>query len=103
MDFFLDLGSENFTVKTLHFFQLFMKVLLWTLAHAEHHHHHRLEFPQLLLKGAGLFQRAGQTKEQAAGMAENSHSLNHFWHVFTLFLSVTPLCSLWEPFKPEHS
>ena len=28
----------------------------------------------------------------------------HFWHVFSDFLlSVTQLCSLWEPFQPEHS
>ena len=92
--------------------------------------------------GAGLFQRARRTKEQAAGRGTSRYPdgikswpepignwilmkifflrhkisyfwwkiaivwaiLGHFWHVFTdFFVSVTQLCSLWEPFQPEHS
>ena len=94
------------------------------------------------VKGAGLFQSARQTKEQAAGRGTSRypngikcwpepignwilmkiiflrHKISHlwwkiaivwaifgqFWPVFAdFFVSVTQLCSLWEPFQPEHS
>ena len=93
-------------------------------------------------KGAGLFQKARRTKEQAAGRGTSRYPngikswpepignwilmkiiflrhkishlwwkiaivwaiLGHFWHVFAdFFVSVTQLCSLWEPFQPGHS
>ena len=96
----------------------------------------------ILIKGAGLFQKARRTKEQAAGRGTSRYPngikswpepignwilmkiiflrhkishlwwkiaivwaiLGHFWHVFAdFFVSVTQLCSLWEPFQPGHS
>ena len=111
---------------------LWMSILLFHNCVRSHHS----------FKGAGLFQSARQTKEQAAGRGTSRypngikcwpepignwilmkiiflrHKISHlwpkiaivwaifgqFWPVFANFcLSVTQLCSLWEPFKPEHS
>ena len=121
-----------FTRKVTKFNLLLINVPIWNQTNKISSHN----------KGAGLFQKARRTKEQAAGRGTSRypngikswpepignwilkkiiflrHKISHlwwkiaivwaifgqFWPVFADFLvSVTQLCSLWEPFQPEHS